>query len=330
MVKQKIIKTNHSFPIWLMRQSGRYLPEYKQLREKYSFMDILENPELICYLTSLPLKYFNLDALIIFSDISVVFSLIKNTEYTIEDKKGPVVTINDINKISLKDESKILENISLAIVNIKKQEKLPLIGFTGGLYTTFLYLIKNTNYDKSILYSNEDILLILMEAIYKTLKTQIEAGVDIIQIFDTYLFDLSPLDFEFLILPIYKILLNKLKQEYSQTPVIFFTLNTINIIEYIKDLKIDCLSVDWRKDLNIYFNNFDGYVQGNLDPHILTIQDRNSFLKILDLSILRIFSNLNINQNKERYIFNLGHGLLPNTKIENVKILIEKLRERSD
>ncbi|MCS7165987.1 MAG: uroporphyrinogen decarboxylase family protein, partial [Candidatus Calescibacterium sp.] len=115
MVKQKIIKTNYSFPIWLMRQSGRYLPEYRQLREKYSFMNILEDPELICYLTILPLKYFNLDALIIFSDISVVFSLIKNTEYTIEDKKGPVVTINDINKISLKDESKILENIRLAI-----------------------------------------------------------------------------------------------------------------------------------------------------------------------------------------------------------------------
>ncbi|MCS7165956.1 MAG: uroporphyrinogen decarboxylase family protein [Candidatus Calescibacterium sp.] len=332
MTKQILIPTSNTFPIWLMRQSGRYLPEYRNIREKYSFMQILQNPELIAHLTTLPLKYLNIDALIVFSDISVSFSLFENVEYTIEDNKGPVAKITDIQKIYLKTESDILHKLRLAIQNIKSQHKITLIGFSGGLYTSFYYLLKNSQYTKTLIYYHEDLILLILEAIYITLKTQIEAGVDIIQIFDTYLFELSPIDIEFIFLPMYKILLSRLKKNYPEIPIIFFALNTINILQYIKEFKIDCISVDWKKNLGTYFEHFRGYVQGNLDPVVLTIQDKDTFLKVLNLWLMSIHRDIEKEKNRQRYIFNLGHGILPNTKVENVQILIEKLRnlERSD
>ncbi len=326
MIKTQIIPTKKPFPIWLMRQSGRYLPEYKVLREKYSFMEILKNPELIANLTLLPLKHFDLDALIIFSDISIFFSLLEGIEYDIVENIGPVVKIHeDIKKIKIKSNSEILDSLKTAIKIVTQEKKLPLIGFIGGIYTLIHYLTKNSNLDKTFIYSNEDFLFLIIEGLYKIARLQIEAGADIIQIFDTYLFDLSPVDIEFYILPYYKMLLNKIKAEYPQIPLILFSLNTFHIIDYIKEFNIDCLSVDWKKDLDIYFNNFEGFVQGNLDPHILTIQCRDTFQKMLNLSLLRIFKS--IEENESRYIFNVGHGLLPNTKIENIQFLIEKINE---
>jgi len=316
-----MIKTSHSFPIWLMRQSGRYLPDYQQIRQKYSFMDILKSPDLIAYLTLLPLKYFDLDALIIFSDISIVFSLLENVNYNILDNIGPVVEVQDIERIKLKETSEILENLKEGIKNVRESSSLSLIGFVGGIYTTFYYFLKNTKYNKNLLYQDTSILHLLTEAIYKVIKVQVDSKVDVIQIFDTYLFDLSPLEIEFFILPFYKILFQKLSN--SSVPIIFFSLNSIHILRYIDHLKVDCLSVDWRQDLDIYFKNFSSYIQGNLDPFILTIENRDEFKKILDLSLLRMFRSI---QDKKRYIFNLGHGLLPSTKIDNVKYLIEKLR----
>ncbi|MFN3995704.1 MAG: uroporphyrinogen decarboxylase family protein, partial [bacterium] len=104
-------KSSYIFPLWFMRQSGRYLPNYKKIREKYSFMDILKNPELIVTLTLLPLNYFKPDFLIIFSDISIVFSLMDGLQYEIIESKGPVVNFENLNSIKLKPQSEILENI---------------------------------------------------------------------------------------------------------------------------------------------------------------------------------------------------------------------------
>ncbi|MFN4220357.1 MAG: uroporphyrinogen decarboxylase family protein [bacterium] len=319
-------KSSYIFPLWFMRQSGRYLPNYKKIREKYSFMDILKNPELIVTLTLLPLDYFKPDFLIIFSDISIVFSLMEGLQYEIVESKGPVVNFENLNSIKLKPQSEILENIGKSIQILKKEQELPIIGFIGGIYTTFSYLIKNSNLDKSLIYSNEEILMLITEALYITAEYQIKNGADIIQIFDTYLTELSPLEIEFYILPFYKLLLNKLKSNYN-VPIIFFSLNTFNILEYINEIKIDCLSVDWRKDLDIYFNNFKGCIQGNLDPFVLTIEDKQQFQKVLDLSLIRIFKSFENQQNLNKYIFNTGHGLLPNTKIENIQFLLEKLRK---
>lgn len=308
------------FPIWFMRQSGRYLPDYRKLREKYSFMEIIRNPELIAHLTTLPLKYFDLDMLIIFSDISVIFSLINGVEYDIVDSKGPVTKIVDYKKMNLKQSSSILESLKIAIKLVKSQQKIPLIGFTSGIYTAIYYLFDK---DKRYIYGNEDILFLITDCIYEVIKVQVEAGVDIIQIFDTYLFELSPFEIEFFIIPYYKILFSRLKSNFN-VPIIFFSLNTINIINYLFDLKVNGLSVDWRSDLKIYFEKFPGYVQGNLDPYILTLENKEDFIKILNLSIFRIFAN--IDGYEERYIFNLGHGILPNTKIDNVKYLIEIIK----
>ncbi|MEN3015428.1 MAG: uroporphyrinogen decarboxylase family protein [bacterium] len=317
-----MIKTKSKFPIWFMRQSGRYLPEYLNLRQKYSFIDILNQPELIVYLTTLPLKYFDIDALIIFSDISVPFSLMEGVEFDIVDSKGPIARINNYYNIKVNQTSQILENIKKAIQVIKKDYEKTLIGFTGGIYTTFQYL---TSKNKALLYKDNGLLFSIFEAIYRTIQIQIEAGVDVIQIFDTYLFDLSPLDIQFFVLPFYKILLNKIKQEYG-VPIIFFCLKTIYILDYTRELKIDCLSVDWTKDIGFYFESFGGYIQGNFDPYILTIEDKEDFEKISQMSLIRIFQAIEEPNNLSRYIFNLGHGLLPNTKVDNLKRLIYFLR----
>jgi len=320
-----MIKTNYSFPIWLMRQSGRYLPEYQQIRQKYSFMDILKNPDLIAHLTLLPLKYFDLDALIIFSDISIVFDLFKNIQHNIVENMGPVVEVENIDKIRLKETSQLLENLKEGIKKVKQSSQLTLIGFVGGIWTTLHYLLKHSKYNKEILYQETQILHLITEAIYKVIKIQAESKVDIIQIFDTYLLDLSPFDIEFYILPFYKILFQKISD--IRIPITFFSLNSIHILNFLEHLKVNCLSVDWKQDLSIYFKNFPKYIQGNLDPNILTIQDKDIFQKVLQLSLIRIFKAIENKEHKNRYIFNLGHGILPSTKIDNVKYLIEKLRE---
>mgnify|MGYP000022057341 CR=1 FL=1 len=323
-------------PIWFLRQSGRYLPEYKNLREKYKFIDLIKNPDLIIELTILPFKYFDLDTAIIFSDISLIYDIIEGISYEVIDNIGPIVKLNkDINNLKLLNPSEKLEFLKKPVIEIKNYLKKPLIGFSPGLYTTISYLFKNyeknkknkENKTKELIYSKnwKNIILFFSETILRYIEFLSNLGFDAIQIFDSFLFELSKLEFNYYFKNYYINILNELKKN-SKIPIIFFCLDTIYIIDFLNDLNIDCLSVDFKENLLFYFNKTDKAIQGNLDPFLLTL-NTDTFRDVLKRSFKNIFEKIKREGDiKKRYIFNVGHGLKSNTLIDNIKFLIDYIR----
>lgn len=323
-------------PIWLLRQSGRYLPEYQQLRKKYSFLELVKNPELIIELTLLPFKYFELDAAIIFSDISLIYEIIDGISYDIVDNLGPVVKLNkEIVKFNLIDPIEKLFFLRDPILKIKDYLKKPLIGFSPGLYTTISYLFKNQNKTtknkenkiKELIYSNDwgIIISFFTKAIFKYIEFLSFLGFDAIQIFDSFLFELSKFEFDTYFKNYYIDILNKLK-ESVKIPVIFFCLDTIYMVDFLDNLNIDGISVDYKENILFYFSKTDKVIQGNLDPFLLTLS-KDTFNDVLERNFKNIFEKIKRERDiKKRYIFNVGHGLKPNTKIDNVKFLIYYLK----
>ncbi|MCX7870912.1 MAG: hypothetical protein N2485_05000 [bacterium] len=327
---------DENVPIWLLRQSGRYLPEYQKLREKYKFKELIKTPELIIELTLLPFKYFELDAAIIFSDISLIYDIINGIEYDIIDNIGPIIQLNkDINKLKLMDPTEKLYFLEYPIKEIKNTIKKPLIGFSPGLFTTISYLFKDNksnkkskdNKIKELIYSEnwENIISFFSEVLFNYIDYLSNLGFDAIQIFDSFLFELSKFEFSNYFQKYYIDLLNKIKKN-KNILIIFFCLDTIYITEFIDNLNIDGLSVDYKENLLFYFNKTDKAIQGNLDPFILTL-DNNIFKAILERNFKNIFEKIKREMDlKKRYIFNVGHGLKPNTKIDNIKFMVNYIR----
>ncbi len=327
---------DNNIPIWLLRQSGRYLPEYQKLREKYKFKELIKTPDLIVELTLLPFKYFELDAAIIFSDISLIYDIISDIEYDIIDNIGPIIQLNkDINNLKLIDPKEKLNFLESSTKHIKETLKKPLIGFSPGLFTTISYLFKNyknnkknkDNKLKELIYSEnwENIISFFTNALFNYIDFLSNLGFDAIQIFDSFLFELSKFEFSNYFQKYYINLLNKIKKN-KNIPIIFFCLDTIYLIEFTDNLNIEGLSVDYKENLLFYFSKTDKAIQGNLDPFILTL-DNSIFKAILERNFRNILEKIKVEGDlKRRYIFNVGHGLKPNTNIDNVKFLINYIK----
>ena len=319
-------------PIWFMRQAGRYLPEFREIRKNNpDFIKLCLNPNLVNEITLQPLKRFDLDAAIIFSDILMIpYGLGQKVEF----KKGfgPVLEDINIDKIINTNSEDFVQKLLPIYDGIKKVKSnlkgKNLIGFVGAPWTLLLYMLnkespKNNfnfnkiNKDKSLV---SRLLKKLEESICLHVDKQIEAGADVIQIFDSWagLLPKNKLS-NYCYTPILKIV------EHIKTkniPVICFPKGIKeNYLDFCSTVKPDCISIDYEVDPKWLKEKLNGLpIQGGLDPKIL-LTDRNKIKKSVE-NYLNIFSIY-------PYVFNLGHGVLPDTKPETIEYIIQIIRNKN-
>lgn len=323
-------------PVWLMRQAGRYMQEYRDLKEKYTFLELCKIPELAVEVSMQPIKFLDPDAAIIFSDILIP---LESLGFEIDFNPGPVVAnpirneadVNNI-KFSSIENNPTSNSISLLKKELRKLsgDRKALLGFSGSPWTLACYLIDQGHYKhflgtKIFAYKNKNAILNLLDKLTKVISeyliSQIEAGADAVQIFDSWGGILSEEEYKVFSLPF----LNKIIEQVSskKAPIIIYTNGGDHLLEQIKTLKLDCVSIDWRTSLNraenILGNRFS--IQGNFDPTKLFL-DKES-VRIETIAMLKEFSR------KTAYIANLGHGILPATPPENVKAFVDEIKKFS-
>jgi len=333
--------TTTTIPVWLMRQAGRYLPEYRELRKNAgSFLNLCMNAKLAAEITLQPLRRFDLDAAIIFSDILTI-PMACNRNLNFVENEGPILKPieNEKEILELKITNfEYLEPVyeSLAIVKNKLSEEKALIGFAGAPFTVAAYMIEgkaSVPFPKcvSFFHENEKAFLLLLDKlenfITNHLIKQIEAGADVIQIFESHAkVALDENKFKlFCIDPVNKII-NKIRKKYPNIAIIGFPRNAEHsYLEYGKSLNVDCISIDQNINIEWLINNLkmtkkrNLCLQGNLAPEILLEGGGKMIASIHN--IIDVFSSIN-------HIFNLGHGVIKETPIENIDLLIKTIRSR--
>jgi len=329
-LQYSLLNKQKNFPIWFMRQAGRYLPEYQKVRKKNkNFINFCLNINDATKVSLQPINRFNLDAAIVFSDILLILNASgQNVEF--KEKAGPILENYNLNKF-YKTKDKIfikkLENVYKILKKIKKTlpEEKALIGFAGSPWTLLTYMInraspkKNINILKNIKKKEaKKIIKRLEHLVYIHCKEQILAGADIIQLFDSWagLIEKKNLK-EFCINP-NKNIVNKIKKNFPNTPVICFPKGiNKNINNFIKEVNPHGISIDY--DINLKKLNLNNNVvfQGGMNPKFLLGNKKRMFNEAK--KYLDFFKN-------KPYIFNLGHGIMPKTKPENVKRLVEFVR----
>ena len=327
---------NQQTPIWFLRQAGRHIPEYYSIRSRAkNFIDFCLNEELVVESTKLPLKYYNLDAAIVFSDILMIpWAMNRNVKFT--KNVGP--TMDPM----LPDESKIIKNINIPLLlkplenSIKTLRRdLPpsicLIGFSGAPWTLACYMIEGQsskdfiNTRKAVWGSNiwfRELIETLVIYITDKLEIQAKAGADVLMIFDSWS-HMIPNNFfkDFAIDPIAQII-SLLRSRNINIPVIGFPFKSGgSLIKYSYESNVDCVALDWTVNLSWALESINPSIaiQGNLDPASL-IPKHNPFLRENVESILKKMKD-------RKFIFNVGHGLTPESRIDSVKQVIEIIKE---
>ena len=318
-------------PVWLMRQAGRILPEYRQIRNALSgFKELVETPHLAAEVTIQPVDILNVDAAIIFSDILVVPESM-GLSYEMVEKKGPyfpktIKTSNDIKNISIPD---VHDNLSYVFeaIKITKSElkgKVPLIGFAGAPWTIFAYMIegqgsKTFSKAKSFLYREPELSHQLLGLITETtiayLKGQISSGADLVQLFDSWAGILTYQQYEEFGMKY----VSEICDAVHETPVTVFAKGAYFALENMKGLNCETIGLDWNmciSDAKTIFQNRKT-LQGNLDPCVL-YGDYN-LIKQKTKEMLNSFAG-------HRHIANLGHGVYPDINPDHVKCFIETVK----
>ena len=339
-------QTTHT-PIWLMRQAGRYLPEYRKIRENAgSFLNLCKNPELACQVTLQPIERFELDAAIMFSDILVIPDAMELGLY-FADGEGPKFTnpittekdIDDLPEINIKtDLSYVLDTIDC--IQTRLSGKIPLIGFSGSPFTLACYMLEggsSGNYlkVKYWLYQNPQYLHKLLNkitnAVINYLNEQIIAGVDVVMIFDSWGGVLNNDAYQEFSLAYLRQILNGLIKEHNgkTIPNIVFTKGGGAWLPQIQAINPTVIGLDWTIDLSKaridVGNNI--VLQGNLDPAILSVGNKDIIWREVE-RILTSYAKAN-NNSLHGHIFNLGHGILPSANIDNVSHLIDAVHSIS-
>lgn len=339
-------KTDYT-PIWLMRQAGRYLPEYRKIRENAgSFLNLCKNPDLACKVTLQPIERFELDAAIMFSDILVIPDAMGLGLY-FADGEGPkfthpITTEKDIDNLPEIDIKTELSYVLDTIHNIQTalNSKIPLIGFSGSPFTLACYMLEggsSTTYlkIKHWLYQNPKYLHKLLDkitnAVINYLNEQIIAGVDVVMVFDSWGGILSNSAYqEFSLQYLQKILNSLIKSPNGNAiPTIVFTKGGGAWLSQIKSTKPTAIGLDWTTDLSQARKEVGENIvlQGNLDPAILTVGNKEIIWHEVE-RILTSYAQIN-NHSLHGHVFNLGHGILPSANIDNVSHLIEAVHSIS-
>ncbi len=321
-------KRTSSVPIWFMRQAGRYLPEFREIRSKNTnFVKLCLNPELSQEITLQPLKRFSLDAAIIFSDILLIpYALGQNLEF--EKNFGPRLGDLNVEKtINLSDDEicKKLNPVYELIKNTSKDKNLKnkdLIGFVGATWTLLVYMLNKKSPKKTLdpnIYKNPDQDKILKKIIHVQklhIKKQVENGASIIQIFDSWAGLLETDKFNKYIYEPTKELVDFVKS--LGVEVICFPRGIKSYKKFCDIVKPNAISIDYETNPNKIAEDINIPIQGGLDPQCLLL-DKKNMLKNAQ-KYLEIFKN-------HQYIFNLGHGVIPETKPENVKMLVDFVKD---
>jgi len=330
-------KPTDATPIWLMRQAGRYMAEYRALREKYSLLEIIKTPELACEVTLQPIKAFDLDAAIIFADI---LPPLAGMGMTLEFIHGegprlhhPIRTAQDIERLRVLPPQETL-GFTLEAIRLVRPELdargIPLIGFSGAPFTLASYAVegggsRNRVHVKSLMMNHPNEWHALMSKLSEVaghyLLAQAQAGAHVLQLFDSWVGELSPYDYERWVLPYSQHTIEIAQQ--ANVPIIHFGTNTNGMLPLMRLAGGDGIGVDWRIDLAYAWQLLgEGVaIQGNLDPLALFAD-----WSALEARTRHILDSVH---GKHGHIFNLGHGILPNTPIDNVRRLIDFVHDYS-
>jgi uroporphyrinogen decarboxylase len=322
-------------PIWLMRQAGRYMPEYRQIRDQLSFLEMCQRPAVAAEVTVTAVERLNVDAAIIFADILLPL-VPMGVGLRYEKGDGPMIdrplrTAADLDQIPPIDVKDALGYVGEAIRMVRASlgHKKPLIGFAGAPFTLASYLIEggaSRQYQatKTLMYTNPEVwdrMMALIAAVTSDyLRMQIQAGADVIQLFDSWVGSLGPDDYRRFVLPYTRSVIDAIGKT---VPVIHFGTVTGNLLELMREAGGDVIGLDWRVDLAEAWARlgYDVGVQGNLDPIALfaePVEIRRRAEAILDAA-----------DGRPGHIFNLGHGILPETPVDHVIALVDAVHELS-
>ena len=337
LLRQPVDRT----PVWIMRQAGRYLPEYLKIRtEAGSFMNLCQTPELACEVTMQPLRRFKLDAAILFSDILTIPDVMGMNLY-FEEGKGPkfanpITSSSDIRKLPRPDVGESLAYVMDAVSMVRREldGKVPLIGFSGSPWTLFTYMIeggssKTFSKSKKLIYQEPALAHMLLAKLADTvtdyLNLQIESGAQIIQIFDTWGGVLSARAFKEFSLRYLTRIVSGLKRENEgrRVPTILFCKACNTQLEALADTGCDALGVDWTISLREARERVGSRValQGNLDPAVL-LADPETIHREVNHTLTSFGK-------AQGHVFNLGHGITPDVKPEHLGALINSVWELS-
>jgi uroporphyrinogen decarboxylase len=315
-------------PVWLMRQAGRSLPEYRALRERWTLAEIVAQPELCAEVTLQPVRRLGVDAAVMFADIMLPLRGM-GVEFELVDNVGPVIahpiaSAADVERLRVPDGEEAAPQVITAVRQVVAESPVPVIGFSGAPFTLASYLIegrpsRDFTKVKAFMYTQPQAFDSLLGKLAATmtgyLTAQVAAGVKAVQLFDSWVGALAPEDYESRVGEHTAEILRALAP--LGVPRIHFGTDTAGLLEAIAHLGPDVVSLDWRVPLDEGWRRVghDTAIQGNLDPAVL--------LGPADLVEERASDVLRRAGGRAGHIFNLGHGVLPETSVENLQLLVE-------
>lgn len=322
-------------PIWLMRQAGRYMAEYRAVRKHHSILEICKTPSIAAEVTITAAEKLDVDAAIIFADLLLPLEVM-GLPFHFSAGEGPVIeeplrttrAVEALRADRGADLNYVAESIRLVVKHFG--EKLPVIGFCGAPFTLASYMIegggsRNYIHAKKMMYNNPAAWQTLMEKLIEVLaaysEEQVRGGADALQIFDSWVGCLSVEDYRRYALPHTRKLVQRLKK--TGVPIIYFGTDTATLLPAMKETGAQVIGVDWRMPLDLGWKslNYEGAIQGNLDPVTLFADQKE--LRARTQAILKQADG------RPGHIFNLGHGILQETPVENVIALVKFVREIS-
>ncbi len=320
-------------PVWFLRQAGRYMPEYQAVRRHYSLLEICKNPELAAEVTITAAEKLDVDAAIIFADLLLPLEGL-GVDFTFEAAEGPVIHTpvrapEDVDRLRT-DRAAELGYVSEAIRKVAAhfENRLGIIGFCGAPFTLASYMIEGGAsrtyiHTKSLMYREPAVWSLLLDKLASVLlefaAQQVEAGADVIQIFDSWAGALGTADYREFVLPITRHLVNRVQA--LGVPVIYFGVDTATLLPAIREMGADVVGLDWRVNLDEGWRTLGSAcaIQGNLDPITLFAGEA-----LLHQRVDRIMAQA---AGRPGHIFNLGHGIVPGTPVENLQRVVRYVRE---
>jgi uroporphyrinogen decarboxylase len=325
-------KTKYT-PVWYMRQAGRYLPEYRKLKEKHNILDIVQTPELAAKISLSPVEVLNVDAAILYADIMIPLMGI-GVDLEIVENLGPVIhkpiqSLDDVKNLRELHPEEDTPYLHETIKILRKELKVPLIGFSAAPFTLASYLIEGKPTrdfikTKSFMYSNKEAWDLLMQKLTDMiiiyLKSQVTAGVQALQLFDSWIGALGESDYQEYVLPYTAKIFKEINS--AKIPRIHFGTNTAGLLDSFSSVDCEVISLDWRVSLDKAWKEigYEKAIQGNIDP-VMLLSDFSVIKKHVD-------QMFNLLPKSDGYIFNLGHGVLPSTPVENLLKLTEYVHSK--